>query len=337
MTEIKNDTKSRTWFCVLNNPQNYTEFEGCETPDDYCKRAGDMWISDSVCKSCAIRYCIKDDLIHLHMVLEKESQARFSEIKKTFPYAHIEATMGNKNQVMDYINKVGQFEEKGEEVLGKYDFGDVKGRQGRSRIYDQIQALLDTGLSPDEVIHELGFIAQQYYDDMVAYYMSLKQIAVPAQHPVKVVYHYGESGTGKSYFCHTKLIDEHRKGDVYFAPMEHSFDDYQCESVLVLDDLRDDFKWNYFLKILDSYKLRLPCRYKNKVACWYEVHITSVLSPQELYDLLVPVERQNSEPFKQLSRRISEVWIHKGIGFDPIIMSHDEYFKDGFIPYEGGF
>jgi len=68
---------------------------------------------------------------HLHLVLEDSNTARFSAIKKAYPTAHIEPTMGSKAQAEDYIQKKGKFAGKGEKTLYIARRGEIQGRQGQ--------------------------------------------------------------------------------------------------------------------------------------------------------------------------------------------------------------
>ena len=110
MKEVKDSTGSRSWFCVWDNPQNY--YVGME-PQEMAEAALDTWISAKPTRSGAVAYCISArGLIHFHMVLEDDSKPRFSALKKLYPHAHLEPTIGNKEQAEDYINKRGKDEEK---------------------------------------------------------------------------------------------------------------------------------------------------------------------------------------------------------------------------------
>jgi hypothetical protein len=124
---MDNKDSSRSWFCVLNNPQDIYEGE----PHEIAERCLNDWIKEHPTRTGAVAYCISaDGLIHLHMVLEDSQKARFSALKSTYPKAHLEPTKGTKEQAEDYINKRGKFQEKYEQVVYIARHGEIKGNQG---------------------------------------------------------------------------------------------------------------------------------------------------------------------------------------------------------------
>ena len=67
---------TRSWFAVLNNPQDHG-YEG--TPQEICEQLRDEWVQDSTTRSGAWAYCISAaGLHHIHMVLEDTTAMRFS-------------------------------------------------------------------------------------------------------------------------------------------------------------------------------------------------------------------------------------------------------------------
>ena len=71
---------ARSWFCVLNNPQDIYSGE----PQDIAEQVLKEWVKDYPTRTGAVSYCISaDGLIHLHMVLEDSNKARFSSLKKS--------------------------------------------------------------------------------------------------------------------------------------------------------------------------------------------------------------------------------------------------------------
>lgn len=69
---MKNDSVSRSWFCVFNNPEEHG-FSGA--PDEIVERMKDCWIDGNPQRSCAVTYCISaDGLKHCHAVLKIRKQ-----------------------------------------------------------------------------------------------------------------------------------------------------------------------------------------------------------------------------------------------------------------------
>ena len=71
-----NDSVSRSWFAVFNNPEEHG-YTG--TPEEICNRLRDEWIGESTTRSGAWVYCISaEGLKHIHMVLEDSKPIRFT-------------------------------------------------------------------------------------------------------------------------------------------------------------------------------------------------------------------------------------------------------------------
>ena len=132
---------SKSWFAVLNNPADHG-YTG--TPAEVCNRLREEWTANSSSRAGAWAYCISaEGLHHIHMVLEDKVSMRFSKIKKSYAVGmHFEATRGNKDQAEDYINKRGQFAEKGERVLYLCRAGEIKAAQGKRSDIEEIAAML---------------------------------------------------------------------------------------------------------------------------------------------------------------------------------------------------
>lgn len=97
---MESKASSKSWFCVFNNPQEVYSGE----PEVIAEQVLEEWVKDHPTRTGAVAYCVSaDGLHHLHMVLEDTNKARFSALKKAYPKAHLEPTMGNKQQAEDYI------------------------------------------------------------------------------------------------------------------------------------------------------------------------------------------------------------------------------------------
>lgn len=162
--------KCRSWFCVWNNPEKvYADLK----PEQIAETVLEEWIKDQPTRTGAVAYCISaDGLRHLHMVLEDSSQIRFSALKKIFPSAHLQPTMGTKEQAEDYIQKKGKWAEKGEQIVYTARFGEIKGRQGQRKDMEIIADCLEKGMKPDEIIN-INFSFRRYSNMIREAYMNL--------------------------------------------------------------------------------------------------------------------------------------------------------------------
>ena len=308
MKNKKNDS-SRSWFCVLNSPQ---EMFGELTPEDMVNKAIEMWCEDKPQRSCAVNYEIGDTgNHHMHMVLEDPAKTRFSAIQKLFKGIHIEPTRGNKEQAEDYIHKRGSFAEKSHTVIIPAVIrGTIKANQGTRKDLDIIQELLEQGKTPNEIM-DISIYYRKHETLIRKQYFRMQVKIIPLTREVKLYWHVEESGSGKSY-TYVKLCQEYGKDKVYMMNDYENggFDDYCAEPILFMDEFKGNMKFQVLLNYLDSYPVQVHCRYANAYALWNEVHITSVFPPELAYHFMVEESMQNKDKINQLMRRIHTIIYH---------------------------
>lgn len=309
------DNVSKSWFCVFNNPVEHG-YNG--TPQEIVDKIIETWIVDNPQRTCAANYCISaDGLNHCHAVLEDTKAMRFSAIKKVFPSMHIAPTKGSKEQAEDYINKRGHWEEKGKIIIYTNRHGEIKGCQGQRNDLEIIEEMLAQGKSPNEIM-ELS-LAYRRYDKIIkdAYYHKRAK-ETPMKRDVLVFWHFGASGSGKSHMV-IELAKEYGENEIYFiSDYKNGFDKYNGEKILFMDEFRGQLPYALFLTILEGYKAQIPCRFTNVLSLWSEIHICSVLPPEEVYKNMVN-ESRNLDTIEQLKRRINTVVYH--------YKQDNEYFK----------
>ena len=304
-----NDTASRSWFAVFNNPADHG-YTG--TPEEVCHRLRDEWCDDHPTRSGAWAYCISaDGLHHIHMVLEDKKVMRFSAIKKSYAVGmHFDATRGNKQQVDDYINKRGAFEEKGEQVIYIVTEGEIVGNQGKRSDLVEIHGYIEDGLTPADVLalnpnfyKYTTYIRQMYFDKRSA--------ETPIVRPVRVIWHTGDSGSGKSY-SRIELAERVGEDNIYYLTAfgNGAFDGYNGQPYLWIEDFKGEMLFGELLRVLDVYKAEISCRYSNAKALWNEVHITSIFHPKGVYAKMVKESAQGQDKIEQLLRRISFIRYH---------------------------
>lgn len=300
------DTVSRSWFCVFNNPSEHG-YEG--TPQEICEKLRDEWVLNEPSRSGAWAYCISaEGLHHVHMVLEDEHPMRFSVIKKSYCYGmHFSPTKGTKKQADDYINKRGSFEEKGETIEFICYHGEIKGRQGARNDLDLFYQRLKSGETVKDILRDtpkayarIDVIKKMFYD--------LRSDSVPIVRNMQVIWHTGASGSGKSYE-RVKLAERVGEDNIYYLTAFNSgaFDNYNGQPILWIEDYRGEFKLQELLRLLDVYKCEVPARFNNIKALWNEVHITSVLTPCEVYP---KASLSDNDRIEQLLRRITSICYH---------------------------
>ncbi len=340
------DVVSKSWFAVFDNPQKHG-YEG--SPKAICDQLMAEWcIEDGRAGAwayCVKHYCghypIKDeegniktwrlaiseeekalvppDLPHVHMVLEAEKAMRFSFVKNTYAIGmHFEGTKGTKNEAEDYISKTGKYSEKEkreagfpwEEILYVSRYGTIRGRQGQRSDIQIIANLINEGKTPKEIL-SLSFSFYRYETYIRKAYFDKVDRETPIERDVRVIWHTGESGSGKSY-SRLRLAEVEGEDRVFyltdFGP--GMFDKYCGEKFLWIEDFKGEVKFGNLLRMLDIYKCELPARYTNAKALWTEVHITSVYHPLAVYRKMLKDADQSQDKADQLLRRISVIRYH---------------------------
>lgn len=325
---------SRSWFCVLNNPDahGYTS-----NPEEVLEQLKQEWIDSGKSRKGYWAYCISSTgLKHVHMVLEGSGAMRFSAVKKVYGSAHLEPTKGGKKQVLAYIKKEPPFSEKGEEVIAFISHGLIEGNNkyplsNRNDVMLKIQELIDDGKTPNEIM-DLDIRLRKEETLIRKAYFRKRFNETPPVRDVKVIWHLGGSGVGKSY-SYIKLCEEFGDDNIYFFTdyankSVGGFDAYGGEYILFMDELKPNaLPFELLLTLLQGYRSQLHCRFNNAYALWEEVHITSVYSPEQIYDASVKSEYQEVDTIKQLLRRITRYIYHykDGNQFKEFSLSGEEY------------
>ncbi|MCF8020270.1 MAG: hypothetical protein K9L62_12845 [Vallitaleaceae bacterium] len=310
---IKTTDSSRSWFCVLNNPEKI--FEEGITPEQIVDKIIELW-TDKPSKACAVNYEIGDNgTPHCHMVLEDKNKSRFSAVQKLFPSIHIEPTKGNKKQAKAYIEKQGKFEEKNHTIVvaAKYH-GDIEGKQGKRNDLLEIEDFINAGMTPNEIM-DMSITYRKHETLIRKTYFAKRYSSTPVLREVKVYWHVGKSGTGKSY-TYVNLCEEHTQEQIYMMNDYDSggFDMYMGEPILFMDEFKGGLRFQVLLNLLEGYRMQIHARYANSYALWNEVHISSIFPPEKVYRNMVDSENRTTDPIKQLMRRIDEVVYHYKIG-----------------------
>lgn len=265
------------------------------------------------------RQKVPPNLPHVHMVLESGSSTRFSFVKNTYAIGmHFEGTKGNKSEAEDYISKTGKYSEAEkkaaglpwEEVLYVARHGEIRGRQGQRSDIQTIGAMIAEGKTPREIL-ETSFGYYRYENMLRAAYFDKRDRETPTVREVKVIWHTGLSGSGKSY-SRLQLIEQEGENRVFYLSTfgNGMFDKYNGEPILWIEDFKGGIRFDAFLRYLDVYKCELPARFKNGKALWTEVHITSVLHPLGAYRRMLQEKDRQGDSADQLLRRISCIRYH---------------------------
>ena len=297
---------SKTWFAVLPNP---SEHGYAGMPREVCDRLREEWLAYGTTRTGAWAYCISaDGLHHVHMILEDTKAMRFSAVKKAYAVgAHIEATMGSKAQAEAYIAKDPPYDEKGEEVVCIVRAGEIRGRQGHRSDIEDIQAMIDAGMTPTEIMRD-NFEFRRYKAMIRDAFFDRKLQDTPPERDVTVHYLFGEPGTGKSH-TYVELCNEKGKENVYHISdyATGCFDMYEGQAVLFLDEFKGVISFATLLTWLDKYTTQTHARYSNVYMLWSEVYIASVFPPETLYQKIVAFSDRAKDSYEQLARRLTDI------------------------------
>lgn len=284
---------------------------------EICDLVLKMWCDSKPGRIGAVTYCVSAlGLHHLHMVLEVEDshtdRFTYKAVQKIYGERfHIEPTRGKKSEAEDYIYKRGKFTEKGEQVLAMAVYGEIQGNKGQRTDLAGIEDLLAQGMTPNEIMD--SSIKLRRYEKMIKdAYFRKRDLETPFFRSVRVIYHVGKSGTGKTFFANQQ-INSLGSDKVYFcSDYENGFlDGYNGQEILWLDEYRGQLKYAVFLSMLDKYKTQVHARYSNVLMLWNEVHITSVLPPEAIYDNMINSSRyKDLDTYAQLKRRIDRIIYH---------------------------
>lgn len=251
---------------------------------------------------------------HVHIWICSKNAIDIEVIKDRYPKFHIDVTGANEaEEVESYISKTGKHEGKGEQLCEPVKWGEYfcTNRSAAKKLYQDLEEYVKQGMTPSQIILQDARFAM--HEQMVqSYFGAYRQSRIKPLREVKTIYHTGEVGAGKSY-TYVQLCNEHGEENVYLfngsTSTHGGFDEYEGEPYLVLDEIRaDTFKLPELLTLLDGYKRRLPARYKNKYAAWEEVHITTVIPPEKLFEGMRKGGKMDT--FEQLQRRLDVVMYH---------------------------
>lgn len=153
---------------------------------------------------------------------------------------------------------------------------------------------------------------------------------------VKVIWIYGEAGTGKTRFAKEQAA---KQEETYFitGSSRDPFQRYNGEDVIIYDEARPrDMAFSDLLKLLDPYgeDVSAPSRYFDKAICASTYYITSPYSPIDFYCKIMGEDwKVRTDGFDQLLRRLFMVIkmtqkFIQAVKFDPD--------KKTFVPVRGG-
>lgn len=303
-----NNTQSRKWSLVINNPQ--------ECGLDHSA------IVEILRKFSPAYFCMADEIAttgtyHTHIFLYSPSPIRFSTVKNRFPTAHIDKTYGSAKENRDYIRKEGKWADtdKAETKVPDtfLEWGDMPAEKEEKapQMYKLIQEVRD-GISTANIIEGSPNLAFRVRDIDTLRQTLLSDRYASENRKIEVWYIFGASGTGKT----RGIYERHDAKDIcritnYRNGRGISFDGYTGQDVLVFEEFHSQIPIEDMLNYLDIYPLSLPARYSDRVACYTRVYITSNLPLEKQYR---NVQWDSLETWRAFIRRIHKVLEYRADG-----------------------
>lgn len=234
--------------------------------------------------------CGESGTEHLQIFMQLKNKKEFTYIKKRLPTAHIEAMKGTAEDNIIYCSKDKDFIELGKITI-KGQRNDIK----NTYTYIKSNGSMKNFINEIEPNFQNIRIAEKYL-----YYCEKKR-----DWPVSVIWIYGESGCGKSFYA--KKEAKKLYGDNVYTKSDSSkwFDGYDGEKCLILDDFRDSWMTiTDFLSLIYRDSKRVEVKGGSRQMQAEKIYITTIHHPNTHY------ANARGEPKEQLMRRI-ELIINK--------------------------
>ena len=319
MDVINNTSISgRCWVATIQEcnmrASGLTE-EEYKKPDILAHHFTKIWENSGSGRKAAIAVCMSNKgCYHAHMACYGNTTT-LNTVAKVLFNSHVETQKGTKKQLTDYFIKDGKYKsQNNEKVLYTLGLENIQDRQGKILHSENIQDLINQGLSPKDIFYN-NFNYRRQAKEIYQAHLDKRLKDTPIIKNMKVYWHTGESGSGKSYFYLT-LCNKHGEENIYMINdlQNGDFDNYIVNgspNILFIDDLKDEIKYKQLLTTLDVYsRTQTHCRYVNAYNLWTEVHITSIFPPEGIYERLIPEELREQDSLKQLIRRITYIVYH---------------------------
>lgn len=264
------NTRSRGWCYTVNN---YSDTD-IDLLDDISNVATYLCYGKEVAPTTGTP--------HLQGYVYFDNAKTFSKIQKLLPKgSHIEVAKGNALENNNYCKKDGDFKE----------FG-TRPAQGKRSDIDLIKQEIISGKGMKDIIE----IASNYQSlktaELLLKYKENKRNWKP-----KVVWIWGDSGSGKTKTAYELLTNPYRKSNA----TGKWWDGYDGDYDVILDDIKDTSKEMYsqLLELLDRYDTRVETKGGSRQFLAKNIIVTSLNHPHSMYSLY--------NDAKELLRRIDEI------------------------------
>lgn len=318
MSDITVDKRARKWLVTLNNPKDY----------NYSHDVIKSHLADF---KGLLYWCMVDEVgeqgtYHTHIYMCSKNGIKFSTMKKHFLQAHLDFVRGSSEDNRNYCLKAGKWAEtkKAETTVdGTFEeWGELPlERQGERTDISDLYGFIKEGMTNYEIFEQ-----SPSYILLVDKIDKIRQDILSETYRDKwrnlvVRYIYGKSGAGKS----RGIMEYYGYRNVYrVTDYTHPFDNYSGQDVVVFEEFRSSLKLSDMLNYLDGYPLELPCRFRNKYACFTKVFIVSNIPLFAQYDKCL--ERETKRAFYRRIHLVAEYLDNQ------VAISHNLGVEWGFTP-----
>ncbi|MBP1561759.1 MAG: hypothetical protein J6C96_11060 [Oscillospiraceae bacterium] len=314
-------TKNRSWVATIhitNMINAGLTKEEYENPEYLAEFFINEWERSGKGRKAGIAVCVSENgCYHAHIACYGNTTT-LKKVSEILYSSHVEPQLGGKEQLKSYLLKEGIYSEKGEQVLYSKGLDIIADNQGKRNDLDEIEEMLDNGATPEDIFNQ-SFRYRKYEKMIRAEYIARKINETPLIKTMNNEYHWGCSGTGKTY-TYIKLCEKHSKNEVYlcndYANTSGSaggFDFYinNPAKIIVLDEFRGNISYSQLLSMLDVYsRNQQHCRYQNIYNLWESVIICSIYPPETVYKFMVDNKQQSIDTLQQFIRRLNTIVYH---------------------------
>nr|QOR29571.1 replication associated protein [Bat associated circovirus] len=217
---------------------------------------------------------------HLQGYGELLGRKRLTTLKKFDVKAHWENLKSTPEAASNYCKKDGNFQERGEISSSK---------NKKKELQEWIKIVKEANMR--KLLEEPPNLSTCKLMEKYLTYLEPVRNEKPT-----VTWLWGASGTGKS-----RKAQELAGDDVYWKDGEKWWDGYDRHESIIIDDFRaSNMKFNYLLRLLDRYPMRVEVKGGYRQLNSKNIFITTIVHPDKVYQL-------EDEPIKQLMRRIDKI------------------------------
>lgn len=217
---------------------------------------------------------------HIQGYIEFKNAHTLDQLKRKADKAHWEKRRGSQAEARNYCMKDGNYWESGEFV---------ENQPGKRTDIELVRTLVKAG-TPMSQICEVATSYQSIKTAEVLFkYMEQKRNWKP-----NVKWFWGKTGTGKT----RKALEILPNAYMTMANLKW-WDGYSGEEDVIFDDIRPmDIQFNFLLRLLDRYQVRVEFKGGSREFLARNIIVTSPNHPQDF---------SSTEDVKQLLRRIDEI------------------------------